>query len=287
MLGLYGVVDIKSEQMLTEGSRFWLLLFSQILQFSAYSVAFAIFGIVVLALLRESDWLCALGRAARRWVTRLWTWAERKVPQLGSLAVLLALIVVLTWHWDTWFDVLKSLALVKDSLFAALPITRVSCSALPGVDPTQDGIVVAKLIVQGEVCAPSALAVEFYHLARGYFVLLLLCAIAFSPIERRISQRTALICRITAGAYFTIFTISLPGSFGVLMHEPVYPVVNVSGPGLSALGFRLAQDENGLLIWSDEQRRAQWLPLRLTDQIEAGRPANIFQQRREHGNERR
>ena len=295
MLGLDAIVPVNYDQMLTEGAKFWLALISQLLWYLALALVILIVFLVPCLILQNFKPVrsgCAAGAAK---VKVSWEWLTKRFPGLGSTTVLIIFLGLLSTHYDDYFLALRSLASQpvlekKDQPPRDLPPLLFSWqpSNEPCVNPNlTDGdrlsATARDLINRGEDCREQLRNGAFNSLVRGYFLLILLASLAFSRTFEPYLGRAVNIVRLGAGFYFGLYTLSLPPAYGVLVHEPVYPHVAISGPGLTAQGYRLFQDDHGLLLWLPTARRIVWLPVDRLGLIQIDARRNIFEKPQEKG----
>ena len=246
MLGLDGIVSIGADEMLIEGAEFWRWLIYKLV----LSLGLLVILVMILFMLFEHTGpLRRLGDSFRSRARSLWNETRERFPRLGSFAILLAFLAALELHSSS-FDTIRALSLAPPRLLfnpdAATAYQRVQL-----LDPNE--------------------------LARNYFLLILLVLIAFSKrLGALVSKRATFVIRLGVGLYFAVYTLTLPGAYGVLLHKPVYPFALATGPGLRAGGYMLSQDDDSILLWLPERHILAWVPLRRVDAIRSGMPRNIF-----------
>lgn len=301
LLGLDGIVPVKPDQMLLEGAEFWLTLVSQLLLYAALTVFILVLLIVPCLLLHHLPVIRGLTAKVTDKARGGWQWLGQRYASLSSVTALVVFLGLLAWHYD-YFVALRSVASAEvpqaqssperhlaPLLFRSFdqPANSAASAKPPCNDPKYSdasdlGANVRNQVARGEECRDELVDANFNRFVRAYFILLLLVVLAFSDyVDRNVGRRTSIFIRAGAAVYFGIYTLGLPASYGVLVHEPNYPHVTLRGPNYVAEGYSLFQDDRSLLLWSPTERRTTWLPIQRVEIIQSDGPRNIFQKSEE------
>lgn len=283
MLGLNGVIAASSNEVLTEGARFWQFVLGRMVE----DTVLIVFLFVLLLLVYVGLQQLGLGRRLRTRIAifRETAWPDivDRFPQAGSVAILLALALFLILHYDRggYPDILKSLSSIRDLLFqrGAAPI---DCEQFATVEASKAGKMAGQLIQQGDQCR-SVLSNKLTYLVDGYFLLFPVLALALANWTVRSARYALLVARIVLGAYFAMYTINLPPAYGMLAHAPAYPWASIRGEGLAVDGYRLSQEDGNILLWVPRDRAIQWLPTGRIVSIRIEAPRNLFTKQQEPG----
>jgi hypothetical protein len=283
MLGFNGAITASSNEVLTEGARFWQFVLGRMVE----DTVLIVFLFVLLLIFYVGLQQLGFGRRLRARLTFLretaWPDIVDRFPQASSVGILLALAMFLVLHYDRggYPDILKSLSSIRDLLFqpGSAPI---DCDQFATVEATKAGKMAGQLIQQGDQCR-RVLSNKLTYVVDGYFLLFPVLALAFANWTVRGARYALLVARIVLGAYFATYTINLPPAYGVLAHAPTYPWASVRGEGLAVDGYRLTQEDGNILLWVPRDKAIQWLPTGRIESIRIEQPRNVFTKQQEPG----
>lgn len=276
MLGLNGTVDFPHDQMLLEGAQFLLVLLSALLLDAFLGIVILIVAGLAWLIVRRANPVPLGARNVRQRAMLRYHDATIAHPHLFPGIVLLALAMLLGWHYDLYFETLKALGTAAHLLFAQVPPS--ACNGLEHADPGAVANIAAGIITRGETCRTD-LQGEFTWLVEGYFLLLVIVALVMSRAGERLPGPVRTVVKASVGLYAGIYTLWLPVAYGILARAPIYPLADVAltGGGMDH-GWLLSRNSDGLLLWRDASRSAIWYPPSRTGQVRVTAVGNIFSQ---------
>lgn len=262
MLGLSGVLDVSTDQLLLEGGRF---LFATISLIVETGLIIAIFATVI--------WLIAsiIYRLSAKKNGRLSTLISRTrdndaVRSIVSYVLPVTIIAIIFYHHDAYYDRLDSLTQLQSLLF--FPVEAAKNSLAAEVGP---------FILDGTVKARSRLIVSYQDLVAVYTV-----SIIFVWIVVYIGATSTFgkLANILLIIYSILLTAFLPVAFGVLVRTPVYPVANIVLDGGQNLeGFLLQRRDHDVVIWDPKAHRAVTVGTDGVSRLEVVGEQDIFRKR--------
>jgi hypothetical protein len=239
MLGLSGVVDVPTDQLLLEGGRFFYYTLSQMVTFA-----------LVVAAIMIAIWLTAtiiikfspIGRIRLVAVVRNFlkgAAVERVAPYVIPVAIMGAVILLYDWYYYE----LDSLLQLQNLAFA--PVVPEKNTLAEQVQP---------LIRSGTTGDRDGL-IQTYML----FVWKYTAFITFAWLVVYNGSRTVLgkFSNFLLILFAILLTALLPSAFAVLVRTPIYPVANLvfkNGNMLRAL--LIQRTEHNVLVWLPARRGA-------------------------------
>jgi hypothetical protein len=269
MLGLDGTVDFPHEQMLLEGTHFFFITAKHLLL-----VGLAL-GVAIVAFMAAGEALARAGPFLRA-RARLREFLEKR-PTLVLVTLLVVFAVAVVVHSDHFFYPLQDVTAIDNQLFKPLPV-KPGATECPSAAANLELVTetVSLLLRMGPVCAAARQA-EFVSLLNGFLVLLVALAAALSKRFGASFPKAAPMIRGLLGIYALVYLLLLPIAFGILVREPVHPVVRIDFKnGSSAGGFLVSRNDRGLTLWSPGERAARWLPAESVSAIRTVGQASVF-----------
>ncbi|CAN5172863.1 hypothetical protein BH10PSE16_BH10PSE16_07130 [soil metagenome] len=277
MLGLGQVVDLKHEDMLLEGARFFFAVTGHLLQMVLALGAGLVILLVLLALLSEIGPLARRVRRAGEWLNARRAALGAARPALKGTLLLTAVVILLIAHTDRFFYPLLALGRIDSLLFRSGVQAIDDCRALiPVAGIGLPPAVAASLLMQGGRCSVFLLA-EFRRLLDGYLALLIALGLGFSL---NVSVRPLLLARtfrLVLAVYAMVYTLLLPIAFGILVRAAIYPVASLEfKSGAAIRGNLMARNDKSLLLWRPAERKAMWYPSEAISTIQVTGQSNLF-----------
>lgn len=165
------------------------------------------------------------------------------------------------WHADRFFYPLQDVTTIDNQLFNRLPgaPTVPACLADDSHRLSQ-AEVVSRALQAGPPCGPARRD-QFLSVVNGFLLLLVALGTALSSSFADGFPRGAPVIRTVLAVYALVYLLMLPLGFGILVREPVHPVVQLELKGGATVGgFLVSRNDRGLTLWRPAERVASWLP---------------------------
>jgi len=236
MLGLSGVVDVPTDQLLLEGGRFFYFTLSQMVVFAMVvaSVAIAIWLIATIIFKFSPVGRSRPVSAVRRFLKG--DRVERVAPYVVPVAIMAAVILLYDWYYYE----LDSLLQLQNLAFG--PVTPEKGSLAEQVQP---------LIRSGKPEYRDGLIQTYVFFVWKYTAFIIFAWLVVYKGSRTVLGRFSNFLLVL---FSILLTALLPSAFAVLVRTPIYPVAN--------LAFKNGQQLRGVLIQRTEHNVLVWIPAR-------------------------
>jgi hypothetical protein len=231
MLGLSGVIDVPTNQLLLEGGRFFFFTLSQMVVFAMVLAAIAIAVWIIATTVSR---IPPVRKGAAAVVTRFRLNERVKAITPYLMAVLITGTVILLSY--LYYDDLSSLLQLHNLAFGP---SEPKCNTLAAT--------VQPLIMSGSGAARDSLIQTYTFLVWKYsaFIIFVLFIVYGNPKVFLGKFAKSLLVLLAV-----LMTAVLPASFAVLVRTPIYPVANLTFKnGQQSRGLLLQRTDHNVLVW--------------------------------------
>ena len=239
MLGLTGAVDIPTDQLLLEGGRFFyftLAIFIEAAMVIA-AIATAIFLLGATAYRMPAIRESRAASSIRRFV------ANERARRIASFVLPLAIILLVIFHFNSFYDRLTSLRVLNGLAFGPVK-----------AEPRTLAAQVQPLILTGDPSDRDKLVNTYIGLVRNYALFI---SIVFLVVHKGARTGFGRAANLLLILYAILLTASLPTAFAVLVRSPIYPAaILVFDKAQWSSGLVLQRTDHDVIVWHPQTRHA-------------------------------